>query len=770
VCSILVFPFFYDQKFNGIILQQEGFVRQKDMFINLKDNDILRVAQPPSEYVTEGNSVVLTLPFKAYRGRSEFKIDEDLETANEKFRITAYGSEIMRITRLSSESFPESQMLTYGNFPPEVKLNIQSHGDFLRITDAFGCRRAELNTAPLKPEGNSNLLPPQTKQLELTFFPDGHTEVPLKSYDMFAHGKMDSIPLGFIEDSNGEITNSLFAFSAESNETFHGTGERFAKLDLAGRTINLLNRDALGVNSRRTYKNVPFYLSSRPYALFLHTSCEADISFADFSTRSVQGNVKSQNLDLFIIGGGSIKQNLFNYALLTGFAPTLPLWSYGVWMSRMTYLSAEEIENIGERLREKDFPCDVLHIDTGWFEKDWICDWKFSSTRFPEPEKFIEKMRKKGFRITLWQTPNIQKKSTVAEFAVKNKMVALADDNVDSDSEFQETARIGSIDFSNPEAVRWYKNNLLKPLLQMGVAAIKTDFGETIDMEADYSSMDAGELRNLYALLYQRAAFEATEEVYGKDMALVWARAGWAGCQRYPLHWGGDAESSWEGMAASLRGGIHLGLSGFPFWSHDVPGFHGTPDFMNTYPNSELYVRWTQFGVFSSHIRFHGTSRREPYYFPEIADIIRFWLKLRYRIIPYILQEAEDARTNALPVIRAMLLEFEKDPVCRFIDDQYMFGRSILAAPVMNGKGVRNIYLPEGEWVDLWTGEKLIGPQWLYNVKIPLEKMPLYAKKGSEIRIYPENVSCTDEMDLKKTLSLTLDDNYSGEIMDFSSG
>ena len=180
---------------------------------------------------------------------------------------------------------------------------------------------------------------------------------------------------------------------------------------------------------------------------------------------------------------------------------------------------------------------------------------------------------------------------------------------------------------------------VLRNLLKMGVVCIKTDFGEDIHLDAEYRNMTPEKLHNLYPLLYQKAAYEVTKEVTGDG--IVWARAGWAGCQRYPLHWGGDSACSWDGMAGSLKGGLQLGLSGFGFWSHDVPGFHGVPNFMNSVVPDDLYVRWTQFGVFTSHLRYHGTSKREPWHYPAISDIVRKYWKLRYQLIPYILEQSK---------------------------------------------------------------------------------------------------------------------------------
>jgi alpha-D-xyloside xylohydrolase len=279
-------------------------------------------------------------------------------------------------------------------------------------------------------------------------------------------------------------------------------------------------------------------------------------------------------------------------------------------------------------------------------------------------------------------------------------------------------------------------------------------------MDAEYHGMKPELLHNLYALLYQKTAFEVTKEVTGEG--IIWARAGWAGCQRYPLHWGGDAACSWDGMAGSLKGGLHLGLSGFGFWSHDVPGFHGVPDFMNAVIPDDLYVRWTQFGVFTSHIRYHGTSKREPYHFPKISDIVKRWWKLRYALIPYIYEQGKKASTTGFPVLRALIFHHHNDTVCWHIHDQYYFGDDFLVAPVMNSNNKRDIYLPEGKWVNLFDGFMTDGAKWIKDFEVPLSEMPVWVKYGAKIPVYPGRIECTDEMDLSKSVMIEFDHSYKG--------
>jgi alpha-D-xyloside xylohydrolase len=328
-----------------------------------------------------------------------------------------------------------------------------------------------------------------------------------------------------------------------------------------------------------------------------------------------------------------------------------------------------------------------------------------------------------------------------------------------SGSDFAVEAVEGQIDFSNPEAEAWYRR-LIGHLFDQGASVIKTDFGEEIRMDVSYAGMSAAELRNLYAVLYQRAAFRETAGRTGE--AVIWARAGWAGAQRYPVHWGGDAAASWEGMAGTLRGGLHIGLSGFGFWSHDVPGFHGVPHFMNSKPDEELYLRWTQFGVLSSHLRYHGTWPREPWHFPGVFASVREWLELRYALIPYLLEQAALTARTGMPMLRALPLQFPDDPVAWNIDSQYLLGSDLLVAPLLQPGGRRDVYLPSGRWHDFFTGEILVGPRWIRGRVWPPARLPLYLRSDAELPLYPEAVQCTDEMDLTRTVRIRVDADFDG--------
>jgi alpha-D-xyloside xylohydrolase len=723
---------------------------------SLNSGERLWRACVPTRIWEQDGDIFVTIPFQKQNNSNEITPDLWIQPVNYNLKISAYGDKMLRVSIAFEGEIAETSEMLVPNAIAHSPLSIVNSSNDTILLDGKGNKRAVFDFHSPETDWWSDLQPAPQPTLKLRFFPDGKQEVHLTDYDMFSPARHDAFALAMVE-KDGKPHRVTCSFHAKSDECFMGTGERFAKMDLSGRTVQLCNQDGQGVNNRRTYKNIPFYLSSEQYGLFLHTTSFAKFSLIDHSSRSAQMMTEEPLLDFFLIGGDTPEEILRGYRQLTGFPAMPPLWSFGVWMSRMTYFSAGEVSEICARLREENYPCDVIHLDTGWFETDWLCEWKFNKTRFAEPEKFIKKLKNNGFRISLWQLPYIACNAEQYDEAVKNNYICRTQRKIQGASNFSVQDYAGTIDFTNPKAVEWYKD-LLKKLLDMGVACIKADFGEEIHEDAEYQGLTADKLRNLYPLLYQKAVYEITKETTGEG--IIWARAAWAGCQRYPLHWGGDAASSWDGLAGSLKGGLHFGLSGFAFWSHDVPGFHGVPDFMNSVLDEELYVRWTQFGVFSSHIRYHGSHKREPWHYPEIAPVIRQWWQLRYKLIPYLWEQSKIATQTGFPLLRALYLHHPDDKVCRHIDDQYYFGENIMVAPLVRSGGKRDVYLPKGQWIHFFTGKIYEGGQWLKNLQTPLNEMPVFVKYGAVIRIYPETVNCTDEMDLSKTTNITFDAKY----------
>ena len=742
-----------------------------DFAPSLKRDESLWKADRPTGFWMRDGDICVSIPFVRQALAEDMSADPSEQTEEYTMVIRFYEPNIIRVFidfEHAGNTAPvdEDDMLQYDGQIQKKPLQLfpetQPHGNYYACTED-GIKR--LHIVQLSPDIDfwSDLQPAPQNTVDIRFYPDGKHEVRLASYDHFSPPRYDALPLAYCKTA-GSNDRATLSFECKPNECFVGTGERFMKMDLSGQTFQLKNQDGQGVNNRRCYKNIPFYLSSRMYGTFYHTTAHSKLSLAGQSTRSVQFLSDQAQIDAFIIGGQSPEEILRGYRMLTGFPQMPPLWSFGIWMSRMTYFSADEVEDICNRLRAEHYPCDVIHLDTGWFRTDWLCEWKFNPERFPQPEKFIKQLADKGFKVSLWQLPYIAEGAEQLKEAKENHYISQpltpSEEKESSSSNFSALDYAGTIDFTYPEATKWYKEKLLKPLLEMGVKCIKTDFGENIHMEHQYHALSPERLNNLYALLYQRAAYEVTKEVTGNG--IIWARAAWAGCQRYPLHWGGDSASTWDGMAGSLKGGLHFGLSGFAFWSHDVPGFHTLPNFMNGIVQDDVYVRWTQFGVFSSHMRYHGTNKREPWHYPAIAPIVKRWWKLRYRLIPYIIEQAELACRTGYPMLRALLFHHPHDRQCWNIDDEYYFGSEFLVCPVMNSENRRDIYLPEGLWVNFFTGERLEGGRWYYDVEVPLEQMPVFVRPGANIKLYPDEVDSTDDMDFSRTITIEITKEYKG--------
>ena len=738
--------------------------------LDLKKDEALWKAYTPTTIEERDGDIVVTIPYQQQKHQEDMAPDTEVPQQTYDLIIRAYEPNMIRLfTTMTDDEMVESDDMLM--FSPEVRRLPLRYvcGDVIATN---GKKVATIDLSTPKLDHWSDLLPAPQPAPFITFYPDGdETKGIALSDDHFSPPRYDALPLGFCSVSCcGTVTNkterATISFKCSPDECFVGTGERFRKMDLSGQTFQLKNQDGQGVNNRRCYKNIPFYMSSRMYGCFYHTSDYCKLSLADHSTRSVQFMCDRATLDVFLIGGQTPEEILRGYRMLTGFPQMPPLWSFGIWMSRMTYFSADEVDEICDHLRREHYPCDVIHLDTGWFRTDWLCEWKFNPERFPDPKGFIQRLKDNGFRVSLWQLPYVAAGAEQLAEAKANQYISApvvsgsAADNTGGSSNFSALDYSGTIDFTYDKAVNWYKNQLLKPLLEMGVTCIKTDFGENIHMDHRYHAMTPERLNNIYSLLYQRAAYEVTKEVTGDG--IVWARSAWAGCQRYPLHWGGDSASSWDGLAGSLKGGLHFGLSGFAFWSHDVPGFHSIPDFMNSPLDEDVYVRWTQFGVFSSHMRYHGTCKREPWHYPVIAPIVKKWWKLRYRLLPYIVEQGKKACESGYPMVRALIFHHPHDRQCWHIDDEFYFGSEFLVCPVMNSENKRDIYLPEGLWVNFFTGERLEGGRWYYDVEVPLDQMPVFARPGALIKMYPDDVDCTDQMDLNKAVTIEITKDYKG--------
>lgn len=504
-------------------------------------------------------------------------------------------------------------------------------------------------------------------------------------------------PFCFVKrgSDNARRINSVFTLTAD--EMIFGCGESATGLNKAGQKVNLFVTDPQGPETDQMYKPIPFFMSNRGYGMFMHTSAPVTCDFGATYIGLNKMFMGDENLDLFVFFGEP-KDILDEYTDLVGKPGMPPLWSFGTWMSRITYFSEKEGYDVAANIRKNKYPCDVIHFDTGWFDVDWQCDYKFSENRFQNPQQMLKDLRSQGFHVCLWQLPYFTPKNRYFSELIEKDMYVK---NGNGELPYEDVV----LDFSNPETVKWYQDKLAG-LLNIGVSAIKVDFGEAAPLNGIYASGKSGWYEhNLYPVRYDMAVSEITKKLHNEN--IMWARAAWAGSQRYPLHWGGDAATTNTGLLGTLRAGLSFGLSGFSFWSHDMGGFvKSTPE--------DLYCRWIPFGFLTSHTRAHGAPPTEPWLYDSkrVQDVFRKSAEMKYRLMPYVYAQAKECTEKGLPMLRALFVEFPDDPGAWKVDDEYLFGSQILVAPLLeSGMTGRTVYLPEGKWIDYQT-EKVYEGGW----------------------------------------------------------
>lgn len=504
-------------------------------------------------------------------------------------------------------------------------------------------------------------------------------------------------PFCFVKrgSDNARRINPVFTLTAD--EMIFGCGESATGLNKAGQKVNLFVTDPQGPETDQMYKPIPFFMSNRGYGMFMHTSAPVTCDFGATYIGLNKMFMGDENLDLFVFFGEP-KDILDEYTDLVGKPGMPPLWSFGTWMSRITYFSEKEGYDVAANIRKNKYPCDVIHFDTGWFDVDWQCDYKFSENRFQNPQQMLKDLRSQGFHVCLWQLPYFTPKNRYFSELIEKDMYVK---NGNGELPYEDVV----LDFSNPETVKWYQDKLAG-LLNIGVSAIKVDFGEAAPLNGIYASGKSGWYEhNLYPVRYDMAVSEITKKLHNEN--IMWARAAWAGSQRYPLHWGGDAATTNTGLLGTLRAGLSFGLSGFSFWSHDMGGFvKATPE--------DLYCRWIPFGFLTSHTRAHGAPPTEPWLYDSkrVQDVFRKSAEMKYRLMPYVYAQAKECTEKGLPMLRALFVEFPDDPGAWKVDDEYLFGSQILVAPLLeSGMTGRTVYLPEGKWIDYQT-EKVYEGGW----------------------------------------------------------
>lgn len=554
----------------------------------------------------------------------------------------------------------------------------------------------------------------------------------MNDVDSVGEGEDIIPPIGYSKNLEYQKTYMNIASALRMDEHIYGGGERFTEFDKRGQILKLKNKDTLGCRDGQSYKNIPFYVSSKGYGLFVNSYRIMEISVGKDSTASVWSQVEGEQLEYYLFFNKNIADIVSTFSNLTGGVTLPPKWSFGLWYSTGFKNSSEkQVFDDVKKLEANNIPVSVLHFDCYWLRENMWCDFCWEKEQYPEPEEMIRKLHAKGYKICLWINPYVTnvtemyKEGTEKEYFVKR-----ADGRVyEADLWHGLLPYCAIVDFTNPEACRWYQDKV-RNILKGGADVLKTDFGEDIPYDAVFYNGKTGrEMRNQYSEIYNCAVFQIVKEMKGDSEGLVWARSGTIGMQKYPVCWSGDPRASFEGMAATLRGGLSLAMSGVAFWSHDMGGFYGNV-------SEEIFIRWSQFGLFSSHSRLHGTTTRQPWAFGERAlKIVRKYVGLRQQLMPYIWKTAQECAAYARPFIRPLVMQYPDDPTVPVIWDEYFWGEDILVAPIFGGDyAKRNVYLPNGQWIDVLTGKVYSGQQWHVR-QCALEEMPLYirAEKAEKI-------------------------------------
>ena len=547
-------------------------------------------------------------------------------------------------------------------------------------------------------------------------FLDGERELTETSYRNMA----------YMQNSDTGRNYMVEQLALDVDESIYGLGERFTPFVKNGQVVDMWNEDG-GTASEIAYKNIPFYISNKGYGVLVDNEGDVSFEIASEKVERLQFSAEGERLDYYVINGSDPKQTVSRYTELTGKPALPPAWSFGLWLTTSFTTNYDEETTSGfiQGMADRDIPLHVFHFDCYWMEAYEWCNFTWDAKTFPEPKEMLKRYHDRGLKICVWINPYIGQKSPLFREGMEHGYL-LKKSNGDVWQSDLWQAGMGIVDFTNPAAAAWYQEKL-KTLLDMGVDCFKTDFGERIPVKdiVYYDGSDPVKMHNYYPFLYNKAVFELLEQERGVGEAVLFARSAAVGGQQFPAHWGGDCTASYPSMAETLRAGLSLSCAGFAFWSHDMGGFENTA-------SADVYKRWCQFGMLSSHSRLHGSgSYRVPWLFDEEAcDVLRKFVKVKCALMPYLYRQAVRAHQEGIPMMRPMFLEFPGDRTCETLDRQYMLGESLLVAPVFKESGEVEYYLPEGTWYNLLTEAQAEGGRW-HKERFDYFSLPLMLRPGT---------------------------------------
>ncbi len=561
-----------------------------------------------------------------------------------------------------------------------------------------------------------------------------------------------------VGDRKIQVVKKIFG-----DEKFYGLGDRTGHLNKRGYEYEMWNIDdpKPHVESYKSlYKSIPFFITLREcftFGIFFDNTFKSYFDMAKENDKYYYFASENGNLDYYFIYGENMKEVVSGYTYLTGKTPIPQLWTLGYQQSRWSYSPESRVREIARKMREEDIPCDVIHLDIDYMDEFKVFTW--GKDKFPNPEKTLKELKENGFKVVTIIDPGVKKELGYKIFdeGIKNGYFATDKDGITYVNQVWPGDSVYP-DFSNELVRNWWANNQ-KILLEDGVSGIWNDMNEPASFNGPlpddvyfYNEGRGGdhtEIHNVYGHLMSKATYEGLKKHTNKRPFVI-TRACYAGTQKYSTVWTGDNQSFWEHLRMAVPMLLNLGLSGMSFAGVDVGGFSFDC-------SKELLSRWIQIGAFTPLFRNHScmhTRDQEPWAYDEETLIInRKYIKLRYKLLPYFYDLFYMGEKTGLPIMRPLVLHYEKDVNTMDLNDEFLVGENILVAPILSqGKTVREVYLPEGEWVDYWTKEVIIGGKYLLK-EAPLDVCPIYIKKGSIVPNYPEQ-RFIGEKDIKE---LTLD-------------
>lgn len=541
----------------------------------------------------------------------------------------------------------------------------------------------------------------------------------------------------------GDGTREAFlSWDIDNSEAFYGLGEKFGRVEKTQSRVTGWAMDACGTNlTDMAYKDFPILMSTRGIGVLCDTARRNHWDIGSFCFSSLSYLVESSVLRGYLFFGDDMKALIERCGSLTG-RPAIPQpWVFGTWYSRCAYMNTGDIDEVKDKLHELDIPFDVMNLDTHWgknywYDKFWVdcTDFEWGEECFPNPTKLFADLWDEGIGCCVWLNPYLPPNTKIYDEGMEKGYLVRTTTGGIAHVKRRITSNVALPDFTNPEAYDWWKG-YVKDLLRLGIRVVKPDYADRVPENALFSNGFTGkDMHNYYIYLYVKACFEAVQEVHGTG--IVYKRPGFLGTERFGGTWSGDTESTWEGFRSSIRGGLSVGFGGDSIWSCDIAGFKGDM------PEPELYIRWSQAGLFFGLGRYHGTTNREPWFYGDKAvDVVRRYTELHYKIAPYYMELAHEASLNSLPLARHMAIEFPQDRVARTIDDQFLVGDSVMVVAIVEkGATERSYYLPEGRWYHIHRKEWLEGGR-VVTEPVAIDDAPILVREGSVVPMLNERLT-----------------------------